>query len=121
MPTTKIVQPTATGSTVDTHVVALNDPEDTLYSNGEFTADSYADHASLELTSHSHHLDDCFLIEQDFPDPESYMSIMESFVMHNEDKFSNGDDNNINNVIVNPMKAVHNNKKSILRLYPTRP
>jgi hypothetical protein len=96
----------ATGLKVDTHVVALNDPKDTLYSNGTFTPDSYVNYASLELTSHSHHLDDCFLIEQDLPDPESYMSIMESFVMHNEDKFSTGDDNNISNVIVNPMKAV---------------
>jgi hypothetical protein len=38
------------------------------------------------------------------PDPEKYMSIMESFVMYNaEDKFSTGDYNNVKDIFVNPM------------------
>jgi hypothetical protein len=48
----------ATGSKADTHVVALNDPEDTLYSNGTFTPDSHVNYTPLELTSHSHHMQD---------------------------------------------------------------
>jgi hypothetical protein len=93
---------TAAGSKVEVHATTCDDPEDTLYSHGTFTPDSYFnDYSSFTLCAH--HLDECFLVEQVLPDPEKYMSIMESFVMYNEDKFSTGDYNNVKDIVVNPM------------------
>jgi hypothetical protein len=76
-----------------------------LYSHGTFTPDSYFNYTSL-VTLCTHHLDECFLVEQVLPDPEKYMSTMESFfVMYNEDKFSTGAEYNnvVKDIIVNPM------------------
>jgi hypothetical protein len=58
---------TAAGSKVEVHATTCNDPDDTLYSNGTFTPDSYFNYTSLTLCTH--HLDECFLVEQVLPDP----------------------------------------------------